>query len=182
MDKNIIRKQILNKRSSLSSEFINSHSDLIINNLLPYIYCKKNIMIFMDMKNEVKITKLLDYFTDNNINVFIPKIFSDKTMKINLYKENELVLNNFGFYESSSENFYNPDMLDIIIIPGVAFDRLKNRIGFGKGYYDRFLESFNNDNILKIGICYDFQLLESIPQDYHDVKMNIIITESEVIE
>ena len=182
MDKNIIRKKILSKRNNLSNEFVDKHSSLIIEKLVPYINYKRNIMIFMDMKNEVKVTKLLNYFTSNGINIFIAKIFPNGTMKINLYKESELILNSFGFYESQSENFYDPSILDLIIVPGVAFDNLKNRIGFGKGYYDRFLKSFNNDNILKIGICYDFQLLRSIPHNYHDVKMNVIITESEVIK
>ena len=181
MDKNTIRTTMLSKRNALTKEFVETSSNIIIEKLLTYTKNKNNILIFMDMKNEVQVTKLLSHLKDSKINIFIPKIFPDGTMKINIYQENELILNPFGFYESSSNLFYDPATLDLVIVPGVAFDKCKNRIGFGKGYYDYFFASFNTDNTTKIGICYDFQLLQSIPHDKYDVKMDLIITESEVI-
>ena len=103
--KDKIRKEILAKRNILSDKDINKKSDLIIKNLVSYIENIQNIMIFMDMKNEVRITKLIELYPEKNF--FISKIVNSKNreMKINKYNENELVLHKFGYYESSSNDF-----------------------------------------------------------------------------
>lgn len=69
-----------------------------------------------------------------------------------------------------------PEILDLIIVPGIAFDRKNNRLGRGKGYYDRLLSAWQ---IPKIGICFDFQLFDEIPAEPFDRKMNLVIAENE---
>ena len=181
--KDEIRKQILEKRSSLSLEEVDKKSELIIENLDPYLKNAQNIMIFMDMKNEVRITKLIELYPEKNF--FISKIVNSKNreMKINKYNENELVLHKFGYYESSSDDFYDEKILDIVIVPALAFDSSKNRIGFGGGYYDTFLNKVRgkNKNTLFIGVCYDFQMIEEVPIEGHDVTLDFVINESEVL-
>ena len=181
--KDEIRKQILEKRSSLSLEEVNKKSELIIENLAPYLKNAQNIMIFTDMKNEVRITKLIELYPEKNF--FISKIVNSKNreMKINKYNENELVLHKFGYYESSSDDFYDEKILDIVIVPALAFDSSKNRIGFGGGYYDTFLNKVRgkNKNTLFIGVCYDFQMIEEVPIEGHDVTLDFVINESEVL-
>ena len=71
----------------------------------------------------------------------------------------------------------NTDEIDLVIVPGLAFDKSGNRLGHGKGYYDRYLERCG-ENVFFIGIAYDFQVLDTIPADAHDIKMNMIVTES----
>ena len=181
--KDKIRKEILAKRNILSDKDINEKSDLIIKNLTSYIENAQNIMIFMDMKNEVKITKLMKLYPEKSF--FIPKITDSKNreMKINKYKENELVLHKFGYYESSSSDFYNENILDIVIVPAVVFDFEKNRIGFGGGYYDTFLKKVREKNkkVLFIGICYDFQIVDEVPTESHDMILDFIVSENKVI-
>lgn len=181
--KDEIRKQILEKRSSLSLEEVDKKSELIIKNLSPYLKNAQNIMIFMDMKNEVRITKLIELYPEKNF--FISKIVNSKNreMKINKYNENELVLHKFGYYESSSDDFYDEKILDIVIVPALAFDSSKNRIGFGGGYYDTFLNKVRekNKNTLFIGVCYDFQMIEEVPIEGHDITLDLVINESEVL-
>ena len=181
--KDEIRKQILEKRSSLSHEEVDKKSELIIENLTPYLKNAQNIMIFTDMKNEVRITKLIELYPEKNF--FISKIVNSKNreMKINKYNENELVLHKFGYYESSSDDFYDEKILDIVIVPALAFDSSKNRIGFGGGYYDTFLNKVRekNKNTLFIGVCYDFQMIEEVPIEGHDITLDLIINESEVL-
>ena len=142
----------------------------------------------MNMKSEVEITRLIELYPDKKF--FIPKTFPDRNMKINLYNKNELVLHKFGYYESSSDVFYDENILDLIIVPATAFDYSKNRIGFGGGYYDTFLSKviFNNkanrknrNKPLIIGVCYDFQLIDYIPSEDHDVKMDYIVTEKNIV-
>ena len=67
--------------------------------------------------------------------------------------------------------------IDIVIVPGVAFDKKYNRMGYGKGYYDRFLKDMT---ALKIGVCHSFQLVDEIPSEPHDIKMDMIVTEREI--
>lgn len=181
--KDEIRKQILEKRSSLSLEEVDKKSELIIKNLTPYLKNAQNIMIFTDMKNEVRITKLIELYPEKNF--FISKIVNSKNreMKINKYNENELVLHKFGYYESSSDDFYDEKILDIVIVPALAFDSSKNRIGFGGGYYDTFLNKVRgkNKNTLFIGVCYDFQMIEEVPIEGHDITLDLVINESEVL-
>ena len=181
--KDEIRKQILEKRSNLSFEEVDKKSELIIENLAPYLKNAQNIMIFTDMKNEVRITKLIELYPEKNF--FISKIVNSKNreMKINKYNENELVLHKFGYYESSSDDFYDEKILDIVIVPALAFDSSKNRIGFGGGYYDTFLNKVRgkNKNTLFIGVCYDFQMIEEVPIEGHDITLDLVINESEVL-
>ena len=181
--KDEIRKQILEKRSNLSFEEVDKKSELIIENLTPYLKNAQNIMIFMDMKNEVRITKLIELYPEKNF--FISKIVNSKNreMKINKYNENELVLHKFGYYESSSDDFYDEKILDIVVVPALAFDSSKNRIGFGGGYYDTFLNKVRekNKNTLFIGVCYDFQMIEEVPIEGHDITLDLVINESEVL-
>ena len=181
--KDKIRKEILAKRNILSDKDINKKSDLIIKNLASYIENVQNIMIFMDMKTEVKITKLLELYPKKNF--FISKITNSKNreMKINKYNKNELILHKFGYYESSSNDFYDEEILDVVIVPALAFDSKKNRIGFGGGYYDTFLEKVRqkNNKALFIGVCYDFQIIDHIPTEKHDVTLDFVVSESKII-
>ena len=183
LEKNKIRQEILKKRNNLSTEEVEKKSDLIIQNLEKFIKNAENIMIFMDMKNEGRITKLMKLYPEKSF--FIPKITDSKNreMKINRYNENELVLHKFGYYESSSNDFYDEEILDVVIVPALAFDSKKNRIGFGGGYYDTFLEKVRkkNNKVLFIGVCYDFQIIDSVPTEKHDVTLDFVISESKII-
>ena len=75
---------------------------------------------------------------------------------------------------------FNPDKLDLVIVPGIAFDKKGHRIGYGYGYYDRFLKTIKKKAV-KIGLAFDFQLIESIPEEEHDVPMNIVVTDKEIL-
>ena len=184
MTKKEIRQNMILQRNQLSKETVQKNSNSIIENLQPYVQKAENIMIFMNMGNEVEVSNLITLYSDKKF--YIPKTLSDRNMKINLYNENELVLHKFGYYESASDIFYDEKILDLIIVPAVAFDYSKNRIGFGGGYYDTFLSKVifnkqanrkNRNKPLIIGVCYDFQLVDFIPSEDHDVKMDCIITE-----
>ena len=188
-EKNNIRKEILGKRNSLNGYYVNKNSILIIKYICDIIEQNNfnNIMIFMNMNNEVEITRLLNIYSNKNF--YIPKTFRNGDMRISKYDKKYLVLHKFGYYESYSEIYEDDSILDLIIIPGIVFDNNKNRIGFGGGYYDKFLyklkENHNKNNTklpLIVAVCYDFQLLNSIPYEKHDIKPDIIITEKKTIK
>ena len=167
MTKNEIRKNLILERNQLSRETVQKNSNYIMEKLHPYVREAENIMIFMNMGNEVEITRLITLCPDKKF--YIPKTLSDRNMKINLYDEK---------------------ILDLIIVPAVAFDYSKNRIGFGGGYYDTFLSRIllndqnngkNRNKPMIIGVCYDFQLIDYIPSEVHDIKVDCIITEKNII-
>lgn len=122
--------------------------------------------------------------------VFLEKWFEKKTLLLPLITGEDLCLlpykgtgslqpGVFGIMEPiAGEETVNESEIDLIIVPGVAFDRQLNRMGRGKGYYDRLLSTLE---VPKIGICFDFQLLDSVPTEPFDKKMDMIITEKEMI-
>lgn len=75
--------------------------------------------------------------------------------------------------EPTGELFTDYDLIDVAIVPGMAFDREGHRLGRGKGYYDRFLAQL--PHIYKIGICFPFQLVDKVPADVHDILMDEVI-------
>jgi len=77
-----------------------------------------------------------------------------------------------NIYEPKGDDFILPQKIEIAIVPGVAFDQNNNRIGRGKGYYDRLLPQLNAYNL---GVCFDFQIFENIPSEKHDVAMNMVV-------
>ena len=188
MTKKEIRQNMILQRNQLSRETVQKNSNSIMEKLHSYIQKAENIMIFMNMGNEVEVSNLITLYSDKKF--YIPKTLSDRNMKINLYNENELILHKFGYYESSSDIFYDENIIDLIIVPAGAFDYTKNRIGFGGGYYDTFLSRIllsdqnngkNRNKPMIIGVCYDFQLIDYIPSEVHDIKVDCIITEKNII-
>lgn len=77
---------------------------------------------------------------------------------------------------TGSEEWKDLGAVELIVVPGVAFDKQNNRMGRGRGFYDRLLKS--TPNAVKVGVAYDFQMLDTIPVEPHDVKMNRVITEN----
>ena len=84
----------------------------------------------------------------------------------------------FGILEPTGEIFSDYEKIDLMIIPGVAFDRERKRIGRGRGFYDRLLAVNQNK---KMGICFSCQLVESVPTEDFDVKMDFVVTPNEII-
>ena len=137
------------------------------------------VMIYYPLGNETdtsfimekilqdKKTGVLPY-TDINTNEIIPIEFNETTT----FKKGA-----FGILEPNDMTKMSKRNIKIAIIPGIAFDKIGQRVGFGKGYYDRFLK---DTDIIKVGFCYDFQVVDRIIADPFDIKMDYLITESEM--
>ncbi|MCG8410617.1 MAG: 5-formyltetrahydrofolate cyclo-ligase, partial [Bacteroidales bacterium] len=80
----------------------------------------------------------------------------------------------FGINEPVGENYDSPEKIDLIIIPGVAFDSENNRLGRGKAYYDKLLKQ---TKAFKLGICFDFQMVDKVPTDKYDIKMDRVVSD-----
>lgn len=167
-------------RKSLSKEEVFLKSTEIKNNLFSEInkLNYNSVCIYLSAFKEPDTTEIIDILLKSNKKVCVP--VTDKNKKIiylSLINDINLKKGAYNIYEPVKIIYTDYSFPDLIIIPGIAFDKNKNRIGFGMGYYDKFL---NKSRGKKIGLCYDFQLLDNIPSQKHDIKMDIIITEKRV--
>lgn len=137
----------------------------------------KTIGLFAGLKNEVQTKDLFEAAKKRGKTLFFPKVegTSMKFYKTDFW--NHLQSGTFSILEpQGTGGFGNPDL---ILVPGLAFDRKKNRLGRGKGFYDRYFQA--HPNTQKMGLCFSLQLLSHIEKQAHDVAMDHVITEQEVI-
>lgn len=179
-----LRKKVLNIRNQMSEEDVKNNSQEIMNKIINLSIYKqsKAVFIYMSFKNEVITSELIKKMFKDKKKVVIPYTDMVNTLLIpsEIKDENDLVLNPFGYYEPREIIKFPVEKIDLVIVPGVVFDNNLNRIGYGKGYYDRILSAVRPD-VKKVAIAHDFQVLDSIPKEEHDIKMDMIITEKRVI-
>ncbi len=177
MNKNEIRKKIKKLRNELSDEEVKKNSLAITTKILNDIDKYNNILVYMDFNNEVKTNHIIDYILKNKT-LYLPKVLGDQLTIHKIDSLDNLQTSKFGILEPINESSPYSD-IDLIIAPGVAFDNELHRLGYGGGYYDRLL---SETNCPVIGIAYDFQILEKIPFEAHDKKMNKVITDKRIIK
>ena len=180
MNKKEARNLIKERRMSLSQEYINLASDKIFEKLLQNEDFKnvKTIMSYMDFKNEVKTDRINTFIKNSGKILVLPKVVDKETMIV-IEDKNQYIVSPFGNKEPDGEEYKGS--IDVIITPGVAFDRDKNRVGFGRGYYDRFF--VKQPNAKKIAIAFEEQIIgEDIETDKYDKKVDILITENNIIK
>jgi len=181
-----LRKNIKLERDSTSNNEIILKSKQIIERILTFsLFNQSNSTMFYYQKgNEVNLKGLMNsQLIHQKRKIILPKTnkndFSMKSYQINNLSEN-LENGAFGIMEPKEDCLeINKEQIDLVFVPGVAFDLAGNRLGHGLGYYDRFLEDFKG---IKVGIAYDFQMVDSIKVKSHDVPMDYVITEKRVIK
>lgn len=186
--KSELRKKILSLRNNMSLEDVEHKSSLIIDKLttLKKYNDSNTVFVYMNFKNEVITINLIKRMLSENKRVVIPYTDTKNTVIIPSELrslDDDLVLSSFGYYEPVLQRLklVEPKEIDLIITPGVAFDRNLNRVGFGKGYYDRILCNKREDAAI-VALAYELQVLDEVPSEEHDVKMDMIITEDRIYE
>ena len=189
--KHKLKDGIFKKRKSLSKREIDEKSAAMREKLFSLNEFKdaKNIMFYVSFNNEVDtietIKELLKNKGENKKNIIVPYVEKNNPI-LQLSKLNgfdDLEPKTFGILEPKDGKIKKFDVkkVDLVLVPGIVFDENGHRIGYGYGYYDRFLRKLNK-NKTKIGLCYDFQLVDKIPEEKHDVPMDIIITEKRIVK
>ncbi|MEA2054357.1 MAG: 5-formyltetrahydrofolate cyclo-ligase [Candidatus Thermoplasmatota archaeon] len=184
-EKNEIRKRLLGRRNSLSIIEIFERSNLVMSNIY-------------GMEDFVKAEVVLPYIsfgTEVNTHGLIRSLIGNKKVLVPVVtdrKKREIILSELRDWKELSSGAYGileprkgyarergANEVDISIIPGIAFDTDGNRIGYGGGYYDKLLKRVAG---IKVGIAYDFQVLERIPNEGHDVRVDKVVTEKMIID
>lgn len=182
------RKQFVLERNSLSLAEIMDKSNKIKENffLIRDVWRAKKIMIYLSFKSEARTREIIKELFKRKKKVIVPLIDFKKT-EIYLSElrnfEKELVLNKTGIFQPSAEFFrpFSKKELDLIVVPGIAFDEKGNRIGFGKGYYDKFLKGIPK-KIPIIALAFEEQITDSVKKEKHDISVHKIVTEKRIIE
>lgn len=180
MKSKIRKKQIL-KRKKFNLAYVTIQSYEIYKKLIPYLKNISSIHIYFPMNNEIDTRQIIRLCRAKGIKVILPRTdFKTNTLtNYVIYDWDDLEPTRFNMLEPKINCEAFNGSPDLIVVPGVAFDFNKNRLGYGGGYYDRFLSSAKS---LKIAVAYDEQIVESLPTEIHDIKMDLIITPNKIIK
>lgn len=182
MDKNEVRQLIKAYRQKLTDEDVKIQSRLIIDRLKKSDIYKtsENVFLYISYNREVDTYMLLSQCFMDGKKVYAPKVLSKTNMEFYcIQNEHDLVSGYMGIMEPSDSCEKANTRDGLFIMPGLAFDYDFHRIGYGGGFYDRYLSVDNT--FIKAALAFDFQLLESIPYEEHDLKPDYIITQTQFI-
>jgi len=173
MDKKSLRQQIRQLKKEHTPEQLRAQSEIIMQKLAehPDFQAAERVMLYASLPDEVQTLSFLETWKTRK-QIILPTVVGDDIIPVELTADCEMVEGDFHILEPESHPYTGP--LDLIVVPGMAFDREGHRLGRGKGYYDRFLIKY--PDVKTIGICFDFQLLESVPAEPHDQVIGEILT------
>ena len=178
MNKSQIRKKILKIRKEKNFKNSRVNSQTILK-----IIKKKNLKDkifggYYSFNYEIDAIKILENFERLNFHISLPRIKKGSQMDFfDWSSKDPLIINKYGIPEPISKTIRYPD---ILLVPLVAYDKNLNRIGYGGGFYDRYIKKIKNKKkIITIGLAYSFQKVKKIPINKYDVKLDFVITEKQ---
>ena len=176
MNKSEIRKKILKIRKNNYTKNLKINFKHILKILKKEKIKDKIVGGYYPYNHEINTIEILNKFEKKNYTILMPKIKKNYQMDFfNWSKKDPLVINKYGIPEPDSENIKYPS---ILLVPLVAFDTHLNRIGYGGGFYDRYIRRIKKiKKIITIGLAFSFQKIKKIPINKHDIKLDFIVTE-----
>lgn len=182
-----IRKEILEKRKSQNPDTRDAHSRDIISALWQCEDFQKagSILIYLSKDEEVRTDDLLQRAFASGKRVFVP-VVNPESDELEISElpgpDTKFQSGPFGVREPVDKDRHrvSPDQIDLVVAPGVAFDRRGGRIGYGKGYYDRLLRRLGS-HVSRVALAFGFQVLEAVPQGGSDIRIDTIITENTTV-
>lgn len=178
-EKNGTRKKISSLKKRFDEKQLLKLSREVIGSLesLEEFQKAECIFCYYSMKDEVDTRELISKYISKK-KFILPVIVGDNLVLKEFTPDGDMEKVIFGILEPQGEEFTNYKKIDLVIVPGVAFDEQKNRLGRGKGYYDRILKEIKAK---KIGICFDFQLITKVPVENFDVKLDTIVSQNTIV-
>ncbi len=180
VSKKEIRDIILDIRKSFDTTYLNTLSEIICKRVIkqPTYEAAKNLVLYMPINNEVCLDILMTDGFSRGKSIWLPRVI-DKQMDFFSYTEaTKLLTGAYNIKEPDSDIILTPDENTLIIMPGAAFSEDMGRIGYGGGYYDKYLSKHTCCKTIAVG--YNFQILPMVPMEEQDVKPDIIITDQSI--
>ncbi len=176
MNKFEIRKKLLRIRKTKSSKNLELNFKDILKILDKKKFAENSVGGYYPFNYEVNVIDILRQFEKLNYKISLPRINKNSQMDFFYWSlKDPLKINRFGIPEPISNKRIFPK---ILLVPLVAFDKNFNRIGYGGGFYDRYIKKLKkNKKIITIGLAYSFQKVKEIPINKHDVKLDFVVTD-----
>jgi 5-formyltetrahydrofolate cyclo-ligase len=177
-----IRRLVLHRRDVLLEEDRRARSAVITERLiaLPELRSAKTVMAFWSFGSEVDTSGLIEALHAAGKRVVLPRVDGREVAAIVYVPGDPTAATPFGAMEPTSAEIVRPTEIDVVIAPGVAFDRNGGRVGYGGGFYDRFLRTVRADTPV-IGLAFAVQLVDEVPRGEHDRLVDVVVTEEELI-
>tara|TARA_Y100001968_G_scaffold96042_1_gene86166 strand:- start:120 stop:689 length:570 start_codon:yes stop_codon:yes gene_type:complete len=181
-NKKFLRKAFKEKRSKINLSRYQYLCKCIYNNLIKLkIWDKDFFHIYLsnDSKKEVSTNKIVSLLIEANKKVIVPKVYNDQLIHFEIDLATEFTINELGIREPITKIEFDKSLIEIIIVPLLVFDRKGHRVGYGGGYYDRFLGDTPN-NVVKIGLSL-FEPVDQISDiNENDIRLNLVVTPSKI--
>ena len=186
MVKNNIRKSLLEQGQLLSEKFIIDANNEIQSTAINKINLKESLnnLLYFPFRKEVTLEVVTEELKKYSQNIYMPRIISETKIKFNLLDSKSLIhKNKYGIHEIINENYLDPVFFNTMFIPFVGVDINGYRLGYGGGYFDRALEKItkSNDKPLLVGLGYNYQIIDEDFGEKHDIKYDIVITETDIL-
>jgi 5-formyltetrahydrofolate cyclo-ligase len=184
MVKNKIRKSLFEQGQSISNESKNKLGLQIQKHALEIIDTRDidNIALYFPFRNEVNTNILVKAFTNLHKNIYMPKVLDETNMAFNLLcNKSKFSINRFGIKELDNTDYIDINNIDLMFIPMVGVDPNGCRLGYGSGYYDRIVSSFDKQSIkpLLVGLAFEYQVFEMHIGEMHDLRYNLVFSEND---
>ncbi len=179
-NKAFLRKQLINQRNLISPSLIESMSFAISEKIftIPEFEKAKNIFVFLSFGSEVNTSLIIDKLLKTGKSISVP-VIKEKKMFLARYKQNTpMIRNKYGILEPAEPTLTDLSSIDLTLVPALAFDYNLYRIGYGGGFYDRFIADYNK---VTIGIIFDEFIIEDIPIGEFDKPVDIVVSNKQII-
>ena len=184
MPKKTIRRKMLARRSAIEETQWRISSIAAEKRLLelPVFRQASSVALYSPFRNEVDTRLIFEACRGSGKRTYYPVVCEDRLVFREIAGGEQLVSGSFGIMEPCGDAALcmQPEEIELMVVPGVAFDLYGHRLGYGKGYYDRFFSGREQHTVL-IGLCHDFQICGKLPAEQHDIRMNHLVTELRVI-
>lgn len=176
MNKFQIRKKIIKIRKQNNSKDLKIDFSSILKIIKKSKNKSKIIGGYHSYNYEINVSQILKKFENKNYQISLPKIKKNSQMDFFLWsKKDPFKINKFGIPEPTSDKIVYPG---ILLVPIVAFDKNFNRIGYGGGFYDRYIKKIKKiKNVTTIGLAYSFQKVKKVPTNKFDIKLDFVVTD-----
>ncbi|MDR0822587.1 MAG: 5-formyltetrahydrofolate cyclo-ligase [Endomicrobium sp.] len=184
LDKKRIRNRFLKMRETISPSLSVSESKEIVGKIqnMPIYQKAKTIMLYQAIRGEVDSQEIINLAVKDGKKVVFPAVIdkSKKTMGAFAFSESEEAGNIvMGIKQPEIKNEISKDEIDLIVVPGVVFDEDCYRVGYGQGYFDRWLKGIKKEKI--VGLAYDFQIIDRVPRESFDESLGMIVSGKRIV-